>query len=60
MGNLIRDARIEAGMSISEMAEKLKRSRQHVSQLEGKSNPTVKTLEDVADALNKKLVIKFS
>jgi antitoxin HicB len=51
---MLRQKRIEAGFTQAQMAQKLGITIQQVQKLEtpGKSNPTVKTLERISQALN--------
>jgi antitoxin HicB len=56
---MLRQKRIEAGFTQAQMAQKLGITIQQVQKLEtpGKSNPTVKTLERISQALNVDLEI---
>ena len=52
IGEAIKDARIKAGMTQAELAERLGISPQAVSQYErGKKNPRLSTIQKFADAL---------
>ncbi len=56
---LIRQKRLEMGLSQKQMASKLGMTFQQLQKLEnpGKANPTVKTLEKISEALNTELNI---
>ncbi|MBI2027637.1 MAG: type II toxin-antitoxin system HicB family antitoxin [Deltaproteobacteria bacterium] len=59
---MIRQARLNHGLSQNQLAERLKITVQQLQKLEtpGKSNPTVKTLASIAKALNEDLEIKLA
>jgi len=53
LGEQIRNARIKAGWSQLELAEKTAIKREHISNIElGKNSPAVKIVTDIAKALN--------
>lgn len=56
----IRDARINAGLKQVDLAKKLGVIQQYISRIEtGRENCSIETLKQIADALNKNLIIKF-
>ncbi|ARK09014.2 helix-turn-helix transcriptional regulator [Fibrella sp. ES10-3-2-2] len=61
VGTLIREVRKAKGLTQEELAAKMGVQKAMVNGLEqGRSSPTVKTLEKVASALGLTLEIKFS
>lgn len=57
----ILDRRLKLGLSQAQLAKKLGTKQSAIARLEGwGSNPTVKQLQKIADALDAKLVIKIS
>lgn len=60
VGQLIRTARLAAGQSQVELAQKCGIAQSALSNLErGKGNPTLGLLNDVSNALGKSLVVRF-
>lgn len=60
LGRLIEQERLRAGMTQGQFVECAGMTQAALSLLErGGSNPTVKTLERIAEALGKRLVITF-
>ena len=59
---MIRQARLKHGLSQKDLAQLLEMSFQQLQKLEtpGKSNPTVKTLAAISDALQETLEIKLT
>jgi len=59
---LIRHARLKHGLSQAQLARKIGKTTQQVQKLEtpGKSNPTVKTLSAISEALNESLHIDIA
>ena len=59
---IIRHARLECGLSQSQMARKLSITTQQLQKLEtpGKSNPTIKTLEKISTTLGLELEIDIA
>ena len=55
----IKKIMIDEDINISDLAEKLNTSQPNLSKKFKRNNPTVKDLEDIADALNRELEIKF-
>ena len=53
-------ARIDSGLTQNELSEMTGISQADISRIEnGNANPSLKTLQRIAKALNKKLVIRF-
>ena len=53
MKTRLKEARIEKGLTQKELAEKSNKSERQIIRIEnGKGNPTIKTLKDIAKALN--------
>lgn len=58
--NAILDAEQELGLTQSEFAERCGMKQSALSRLQtGKTSPTLKTLQQLADGMGKKLVIQF-
>ncbi|MCI2241081.1 helix-turn-helix domain-containing protein [Adlercreutzia faecimuris] len=58
--NAILDAQQELGITQSELAARCGMKQSALSRLEtGKTSPTLKTLQQLADGMGKKLVIQF-
>ena len=58
--NAILDAQQELGLTQSELAARCGMKQSALSRLEtGKTSPTLKTLQQLADGMGKKLVIQF-
>ncbi len=58
--NAILDAQQELGLTQSELAARCGMKQSALSRLEtGKTSPTLKTLQQLADGMEKKLVIQF-
>ena len=59
---LIRHARLKHGLSQAQLAKRIGKTTQQVQKLEtpGKSNPTVKTLSAISEALNESLHIDIA
>lgn len=56
----ILDAQDELGITQSELAERCGMKQSALSRLQtGKSSPTLKTLQQLADGMGKKLVVQF-
>lgn len=55
----IKKIMIDKDMNIVSLAEKLNTSQPNLSKKFKRNNPTIKDLEDIADALDMKLEIKF-
>ena len=59
-GNLIKEARKSKGLTQKELGEKLGIGESRVSKYEsGKENPTLATLQKIADALGVDLLLSF-
>jgi len=57
----IKDLRLNLGYTQKELAEKLGVIQQYISKIEnGRENISVGTLKKIADALDKRLIVKFS
>lgn len=63
IGDKLRKARQEAGLSQADLAERVYGKRKHqsaISRLErGEQSPSFETLERIADALDMDLVVEF-
>ena len=60
IGEQIKAARVERGMSQAVLAEELGMHESQVSRLEnGKTNPTIRTLRRVAEVLGYKLIVEL-
>ncbi len=60
LANDLLDLRLEAGLSQTELAQRIGTRQANISRVEsGLGNPTVKFLQKIAAALNVRLVIRF-
>jgi transcriptional regulator with XRE-family HTH domain len=60
IGQMIKAARVKAGLTQKQLSEKTGIAQPNIVALEaGRYNLTISTLEKIAKALNKDLVIKF-
>jgi UDP-N-acetylglucosamine 1-carboxyvinyltransferase len=59
-GQMIREARLKAGLTQKELGERMGVSESAINKLENsKHAPTLTTLERIAEAVGVKLVLKF-
>lgn len=60
LGTLVRERRIAAGITQTELAQRTGMSQPAIARLEaGGTEPTIATLRRIADALNIELIVEF-